>query len=100
MSRVLPASGFGPAADRVEQWRWQVVIEARTTSNDKVRVRVDADGHPGYLTTARMLGEAGILLGDNGATPDRAGCLTPATALGTSSAERFARAGLRFTVES
>ena len=50
-----------------------------------VRVDVDADGHPGYLATARMLGEAGLLLAEPGATPDRAGCLTPATALGTES---------------
>ena len=63
-----------------------------------VRVDVDADGHPGYLATARMLGEAGLLLAEPGATPDRAGCLTPATALGTGSLERFERARLRFAV--
>ena len=59
---------------------------------------VDADGHPGYLATARMLGEAGLLLAENGATPDRAGCLTPATALGTDCIDRFELAGLRFSV--
>ena len=42
-----------------------------------VAVAVDADGHPGYLATARMLGEAGLMLADDGATPDLAGCLTP-----------------------
>ena len=31
-----------------------------------VRVDVDADGHPGYLATARMLGEAGLLLAEPG----------------------------------
>ena len=64
-----------------------------------VSVAIDADGHPGYLATARMMGEAGLLLAEPGATPERAGYLTPATALGTGSAERFARAGLRFSVD-
>ena len=63
-----------------------------------MRVDVDADGHPGYLATARMLGEAGLLLAEPGATPERAGCLTPATALGTGSVERFERARVRFSV--
>ena len=61
-------------------------------------VRVDAEGHPGYLATARMLGEAGLLLAEEAATPQRAGCLTPATALGTASAPRFERARVRFGV--
>jgi hypothetical protein len=45
-----------------------------------------------------MLGEAGLLLAEAGLTPDRAGCLTPATALGTASLDRFERARLRFSV--
>ena len=53
---------------------------------------------PGYLTTATMLGEAGLLLAEPGSTPERAGCVTPAIALGTGSIERFERAGMRFTV--
>ena len=55
-------------------------------------------GIPGYLATARMLGEAGLMLAEPGLTPDRAGCLTPATALGTESLARFERARLRFSV--
>ena len=58
-------------------------VEAPHRRRTRVRVDVDADGHPGYLATARMLGEAGLLLAEPGATPERAGCLTPATALGT-----------------
>jgi short subunit dehydrogenase-like uncharacterized protein len=60
---------------------------------------VDAKGHPGYLTTARMLGEAGLLLAEPGATPGRYGCVTPALALGTASLARFERAGLSFSVD-
>jgi short subunit dehydrogenase-like uncharacterized protein len=100
LSKVLPSSGFGPAADRLEGWRWRMVVEGRTTTGNGVRVDVEAEGHPGYLATARMLGEAGLLLAEPGATPDRAGCLTPATALGAASSERFERARVRFSVSS
>jgi short subunit dehydrogenase-like uncharacterized protein len=98
MKRVFPASGFGPAGDRLDDWRWTMSLDARTSGSHELRVAVEGDGHPGYLTTATMLGEAGLLLAEPGATPARAGCLTPATALGTAQIERFARAGLRFSV--
>ena len=98
MGSILPSSGFGPRPDRLEGWRWRMAIEARTGGGHEVGVAVDGEGHPGYLTTATMLGEAGLMLADAGATPDRAGCLTPAVALGTESIDRFERALLRFSV--
>jgi short subunit dehydrogenase-like uncharacterized protein len=99
MRKLFPDSGFGPAADRVEAWRWRMAVQATTTGGRVVAAAAEADGHPGYLATSRMMGEAGLLLAEPGATPERAGYLTPATALGTGSVERFARAGLRFSVE-
>jgi short subunit dehydrogenase-like uncharacterized protein len=100
MRRTLPSSGFGPQGERLEEWSWSLAVEARTTGSHHVRVEVDADGHPGYLTTATMLGEAGLMLATEGVTPERAGCLTPAIALGTQSIDRFERAGMRFAVTS
>jgi short subunit dehydrogenase-like uncharacterized protein len=47
-----------------------------------------------------MLGEAGLLLSEEGVTPERGGCLTPAVALGTGSLDRFKLAGMRFSVAS
>jgi short subunit dehydrogenase-like uncharacterized protein len=98
MARVGPSSGFGPAGDRLEGWRWKMELRALTPSGRELRTRLDAEGHPGYLATARMLGEAGMLLAEEGATPDRGGCLTPAAALGTACADRFARAQVRFSL--
>jgi short subunit dehydrogenase-like uncharacterized protein len=98
LSAIFPSSGYGPAADRLEDWKWRMTVEAGTTGGREVRVEVEADGHPGYLATARMLGEAGLLLAEDGATPQRVGCLTPATALGTSCVKRLERARLRFSV--
>jgi short subunit dehydrogenase-like uncharacterized protein len=99
LRRVLPSSGFGPSS-RLEEWSWHLTADARTTGGRYVRVDADADGHPGYLTTAKLLGEVGLLLAEDGATPERSGCLTPATALGTASLTRFERAGTRFAVSS
>jgi short subunit dehydrogenase-like uncharacterized protein len=45
-----------------------------------------------------MLGELGILLAEDGATPARSGCLTPALALGSACIGRFDLARLRFTL--
>ncbi|HEY7257061.1 MAG TPA: saccharopine dehydrogenase NADP-binding domain-containing protein [Solirubrobacterales bacterium] len=100
MRRLLPSSGFGPTGARLDDWSWQLAVDALTTGGHYVRVDLDADGHPGYLATARMLGEAGLLLADDGATPERSGCLTPAAALGTGCLDRFKLAGIRFSVVS
>jgi short subunit dehydrogenase-like uncharacterized protein len=98
VSHVTPGSGYGPAPERLAAWRWQLHAYARTDGAHELEVAIDADGHPGYLATARMLGELGILLAEDGATPASTGCVTPAIALGSASAERFARAGVRFSV--
>lgn len=100
MRRVLPSSGFGPSGEKLDEWSWHLTADARTAGGHYVRVDLDADGHPGYLTTAKLLGEVGLLLAEDGVTPERAGCLTPAIALGTQSLDRFARAGARFAVAS
>jgi short subunit dehydrogenase-like uncharacterized protein len=96
MARVGPGSGFGPTGERLERWHWQMAVHAVTDGGRSFDAALDADGHPGYLATARLLGEAGMLLSEQGATPATAGCLTPAAALGTEHLDRFARAGLRF----
>ena len=98
LRRALPGSGFGPAADRLEPWRWRLDVAATTSGSHVVAVSLTAEGHPGYLATARMLGEAGLMLAEPGLTPDRAGCLTPALALGTAAIGRFEAAGMRFAV--
>jgi short subunit dehydrogenase-like uncharacterized protein len=98
LGRILPSSGFGPAADRLESWKWHMSLVGRTAGGHEVRVEVDADGHPGYLATSRMLGEAGLLLAEPGLTPERYGCLTPSTALGTGCVDRFERARVRFSL--
>jgi len=98
LRRILPGSGFGPAPERLADWRWSMRVEAATDGGHRIEVEVEAEGHPGYLTTARMLGEAGLILAERPPAPGSLGCLTPAIALGTASAGRLERAGLRFEV--
>ena len=73
-------------------------VNAATTSGNTIHVKIDADGHPGYLATSRMMGEAGLILADEALAPDRSGCLTPSVALGVASADRFDAAAVRFRV--
>jgi short subunit dehydrogenase-like uncharacterized protein len=98
MGRVLPPSGYGPRHDRLEGWEWTMAVTGQTARGHSINVEVAGSGHVGYLATARMLGEAGLLLAEEGATPERAGCLTPSLALGTAAIGRFEKAALHFTV--
>jgi short subunit dehydrogenase-like uncharacterized protein len=100
LRRRLPGSGFGPKGERMDDFSWRMAVNARTVGGHHVRIDLDADGHPGYLSTAKMLGEAGLLLSENGATPSRSGFLTPAAALGTEQLDRFRHAGMRIQVSS
>jgi short subunit dehydrogenase-like uncharacterized protein len=100
MRKSLPDSGFGPTGERMEDWSWSMAVNAKTIGGHHVRVDLDADGQPGYLATAKMLGEAGMLLSEEGATPERSGFLTPAAALGTAQLDRFRHAGVRIQVSS
>ncbi len=95
LARALPGSGFGPKGERLEGWRWGMRVDATTAGGHELAVEVDADGHPGYLATANILGEAGLMIATSGVTPERSGCLTPATALGTGALDRFEAAGMR-----
>jgi short subunit dehydrogenase-like uncharacterized protein len=99
MRAVMPASGFGPRRDRLEAWTWSMTVHARTTGGHPAEGRVSGCGHVGYLATARMVGEAGLLLSEEGVTPPAPGCLSPSLALGTENLSRFTPAGLTFQID-
>lgn len=95
---VGPKAGDGPRPEDLDSWTYRLDIRATDARGAQQDVVVEADGHPGYKSTATMVGEAALALADEGATPDGAGFLTPATALGLDMVERLERAGVRFTV--
>ena len=100
LDRVLPRPGEGPSEKARENGHFRIQTTARTTSGATYRTTVAAKGDPGYAATAVMLGESALCLAlDTDRLPDRAGVLTPATAMGTVLADRLRAAGFTVTVE-
>ncbi len=94
---VGPKSGDGPRPEDLDTWTYRLDIRATDVRGGTQDVAVEADGHPGYKSTATMIGEAALALADTmSGVPDGAGFLTPATALGMASLDRMVHAGVRF----
>ncbi|OLM16677.1 MULTISPECIES: saccharopine dehydrogenase NADP-binding domain-containing protein [unclassified Pseudonocardia] len=101
LDRVLPAPGSGPSErTRASGW-FRMDVRATTESGRRYRARVSGPGDPGYAATAVMLGESGLALALGGsALPDRAGSLTPATAMGDVLVDRLRAAGHTYEVSA
>jgi short subunit dehydrogenase-like uncharacterized protein len=99
LDRVLPAPGTGPD-ERTRAGGWfRSVVEGGTEDGRRYRVTAAGQGDPGYAATAVMLGQSALALAlDGGRLPDRAGSLTPATALGQVLVERLRAAGHTYEV--
>jgi short subunit dehydrogenase-like uncharacterized protein len=62
--------------------------------------KIEARGDPGYAATSVMLGESALCLAlDRDRLPDRAGVLTPATAMGATLTKRLQSAGHTLTAQ-
>jgi short subunit dehydrogenase-like uncharacterized protein len=100
LERVLPAAGEGPSEEARTGGFFRIEIHARTAGGARYVCRVAANGDPGYAATSVMLGESGLCLAlDRDRLPQRAGVLTPATAMGTALVDRLRVAGFTFEVE-
>lgn len=101
LDRVLPSPGAGPSErTRANGW-FRMDVRATSGSGRRYRARVSGPGDPGYAATAVMLGESGLALALGGsALPDRAGSLTPATAMGDVLVERLRAAGHTYEVSA
>ncbi|ANY05866.1 saccharopine dehydrogenase family protein [Pseudonocardia sp. HH130630-07] len=98
--RLLPAPGTGPSERARARGWFRMDVRATTGSGRRYRARVGGPGDPGYAATAVMFGESGLALALGGPElPDRAGCLTPATALGGVLVDRLRAAGHTYEVE-
>jgi short subunit dehydrogenase-like uncharacterized protein len=75
-------------------------INARSKSGTAYRTVVSAAKDPGYGATAVMFGESALCLALDGARlPQRAGVLTPATAMGMSLVDQLRAHGMTFHCE-
>lgn len=100
LDRLLPKPGEGPSAERRAAGRFRFEIRTTTSTGAKYVTKVGADYDPGYEGTAVMFGQSALCLAlDGAALPDRAGVLTPATAMGDVLVERLRRHGFTFAVE-
>ena len=97
LDRVLPAPGEGPSERSQANGWFRMDIHAATASGARYHGIVSGRGDPGYRATAVMLGESALCLALD-ALPDRAGSLTPATAMGGALVERLRAAGHTYTV--
>jgi len=78
-----------------------VQVHAATTSGARYLVTVAAQGDPGYAATAVMLGQSALSLALDGAVlAERAGVLTPATAIGSVLAERLRQQDFEITIRA
>ncbi|HEV2981626.1 MAG TPA: saccharopine dehydrogenase NADP-binding domain-containing protein [Solirubrobacteraceae bacterium] len=99
LDRVLPKPGEGPKEELVRHGSYDIEIHARTPSGERWVSHVAAQGDPGYGATSVILGESALCLAlDGERLPQRAGVLTPATAMGSVLAERLRAAGQTFDV--
>ena len=91
---VLPKPGEGPSEKARRTGFFRLQVHARTSSGARYLTKVEAHGDPGYAATSVMLGESALCLAlDRDRLPDRAGVLTPATAMGVALADRLRAAG-------
>jgi short subunit dehydrogenase-like uncharacterized protein len=94
LRRLLPAPGHGPGEKTRRAGFFRIQIHTRTTGGHQYLGTLEARGDPGYAATSVMLGETALCLAlDKDQLPDRAGVLTPATAMGAALATRLRSAG-------
>jgi short subunit dehydrogenase-like uncharacterized protein len=96
LDRVFPDPGEGPSEKVRQAGRFCVEVVAETTTGARYSTTVAADRDPAYDGTAIMIAESAIGLALPTDLPDRAGVLTPMTALGEGLAARLRERG--FTV--
>lgn len=95
---VLPSPGQGPSETALREGRYELWFRGEVDADRVVLATVSGEEDPGYLSTSKMLGEAGMgLLRDCSPEEVPGGFWTPATALGERYIERLRDfAGLSF----
>lgn len=100
LEKFVPAPGEGPSPEAQENGFFDLRFVGKTADGKNLRVKVTGDRDPGYGSTAKMLGQAGVCLArDIGKENTPGGFWTPAAIFGDRLIERLCRdAGLTFEV--
>ena len=100
LGRVLPSPGEGPDEEARRKGFFKIDVHTRTSTGARYVCHLEAQGDPGYAATAVMFGESALCLAlDQDRLPQRAGVLTPSTAMGGVLVDRLRAAGQRLEVE-
>ncbi|CEL94399.1 unnamed protein product [Vitrella brassicaformis CCMP3155] len=102
--RLVP-QGSGPSEKVMTSGYFDARVVGKTKDENGVIRKVVATvgsklGDPGYMETAKMVGESALCAAlDGSTTPSTYGVLTPATAFGDALIKRLRNAGMTFDVE-
>lgn len=100
LERLLPKPGEGPSEEARRAGRLEVRVFGEAEDGRRATALIAGQGDPGYQLTALMLSQASLALAlDTARLPDRAGVLTPISAMGDVLVERLRAAGMTLTVE-
>lgn len=99
IERFAPQPGQGPSDAALEETGWAFDVLATGAGGEKLRGRVEGQGHPGYRSTPEMAVAvaSGLALGTLGRTP-HCGVVTPASGLGLEAVAALEPAGVRFSL--
>ena len=99
LDAVLPDPGEGPSEEARDKGYFKIQVRARAADGSNWVAKVAAQGDPGYKATAMMFGESALCLAlDRDKLPQRAGVLTPASAMNGALADRLRAAGMTLDV--
>jgi short subunit dehydrogenase-like uncharacterized protein len=97
LDRVLPKPGTGPSEQARNAGWFRMDVDTTTSTGARYQAVVAGPGDPGYAATAVMMGQSALCLALD-EVPDRAGVLTPATAMGDALAQRLREQGMELSV--
>ena len=95
---VVPKPGEGPSPEAQEKGFFDLRFYGETRDGESLRVKVTGDRDPGYGSTSKMLGQAGVCLAQDLAGEEpQGGFWTPSTAMNGQLLERLRTySGLQF----
>jgi short subunit dehydrogenase-like uncharacterized protein len=94
---VLPAPGEGPSPQSQKNGFYDLRFLGTLSDGRTLRAKVTGDADPGYLSTGKMLGQAGLCLAHSSKDGKQGGFWTPAALLGDALLDALqAKAGLSF----
>ena len=99
VEKLVPQPGEGPSPEAQEAGFYDLRFVGRTEDGKTIITKVTGDRDPGYGSTAKMLGEAGMTLAFDLSDDQPGGFWTPASLLDGALMERLtSKAGLTFEV--